>query len=148
MDSGCEVAHGKLQGDRAQLITDWRGRGNPVPFSMAKKLLDRDPVTGNETWFDYDHHRDQAVLTEVQPVAHVLDYCANLRQISGERTKRQMKKDWVHYAILPSVVQLEMKLKHGVDPWGKADEHKRYALINTEYSRFKVTNIVHNTRKR
>ena len=115
---------------------------------MAKRLLDRDPVTGAETWWEYDHAKDVAVLTETQPVSHVLDYCANLRQISGDRTARQMKKDWVHYAILPSVVQLEMKTKHGVDPWSKEDEHKRYALINTEYSKFKVTDIVHNVRKR
>ena len=115
---------------------------------MAKRLLDRDPITGAETWFDYDHAHDTVRLTETEPVQHVLDYCANLRQLSGERTKQQIKKDFVHYAILPSVVQLEMKFKHGVDPWNKNDEHKRYVLINTEYSKFKVTDIMHNVRKR
>jgi len=115
---------------------------------MAKRLLDRDPITGVETWFDYDHVHDNVVLTEKEPVGHVLDYCSNLRQIADERTRGQIKKDFVHYAILPPTVQLEMKLKHGVDPWNREDEHKRFALINTDYSKFKVTNIIHNTRKR
>lgn len=115
---------------------------------MAKRLLDRDPITGVETWFDYDHVKDNAVITEKQPVDHILKYCSDLRQISDERTKVQMKKDWVHYAILPSTVQLEMKMKHGVDPWSKEDEGKRLALINSDYSKFKVTNIMHNVKRR
>lgn len=115
---------------------------------MAKRLLDRDPVTGVETWFDYDHVKDNAVITETQPVGHVLKHCADLRQVSEERTRDQIKKDMVHYAILPPTIQLEMKVKHGIDPWSRADEHKRFALINTDYSKFKVTEIVHNTRKR
>lgn len=115
---------------------------------MAKRLLDRDPITGVETWFDYDHINDNAVITETQPVDHVLKHCADLRQISDERTRDQIRKDWVHYAILPPTIQLEMKMKHGVDPWSKDDEHRRFALINSEYSKFKVTEIVHNTRKR
>lgn len=115
---------------------------------MAKRLLDRDPISGAETWFDYDHHTDSAVLTETQPVQHILDHCANLRQLSADRTRKQIKQDWVHYAILPSTVQLEMMTKHGVDPFKKEDEHKRFALINTEYSKFKVTEITHNVRRR
>ena len=122
------------------------GFGSPH-FLMAKRLLDKDPITGVETWFDYDHVHDNAVITEKQPVDHILKYCANLRQISGERTKEQIKKDWVHYAILPATVQLEKKVKHGVDPWDKADEAKRFALINSDYSKFKVTEIMHNVRK-
>ena len=114
---------------------------------MAKRLLDRDPLTGKETWFEYDHTTDTVQLTEKESVQHVLDYCANLRQLSGERTKKQIKNDWVHYAILPSTVQLEMKFKHGVDPWDKNDWAKRYQLINTEYSKFKVTDIVHNVKR-
>jgi hypothetical protein len=110
-----------------------------------KRLIDRDPVSGKEVWFDYDQNSDAMTITHTERVEHVLDYCASMRQIP-ERTKTQIKKDLVHYAIVPEVIQLEMLHKHGVDFWNPNNKRKVYSLLNDDYARFKVTNIRHNVK--
>ena len=113
---------------------------------MAKHLLDYDPLTGVSSHFTYDHASKQVILSHTQDVSKTLDLCADLRADS-ERTRKGIKTDFVHYAIVPPVVQLEMKQKHGVNFWDKKDDPKVFALLNDEYSRFKVTEIVHNTKR-
>lgn len=110
---------------------------------MARRLIDRDPISGKEVWFDYDHSQDRMTITHSEDVTKAIEYCASLRQIP-ERTKKGIKNDLLHYAIIPEVIQLDMMNKHGVDFWDPAQKGKVYKLINTEYPKFKVTNIVHN----
>lgn len=113
---------------------------------MARRLIDRDPVSGKEVWFDYDQATDTMTLTHSEDVNNVLDYCSSLRQLT-DRTKKQIKNDLVHYAIIPEVIQMDMLKKHGVDFWNPDHKRKVYSLINSDYSRFKVTNIMHNVKK-
>lgn len=113
---------------------------------MARHVLDYDPLSGTTTYFDYDHAQQKVILTHSQDVSRALDLASALRQDS-DRTKQGIKNDFVHYAVVPAIVQMEMKQKHGVNFWDKADDAKTFALLNDEYSRFKVTEIVHNCRR-
>jgi hypothetical protein len=51
-----------------------------------------------------------------------------------------------HYARVPNAIILEMKQKHGVDFFDRNDSKRMFALLNTEYSRFKTTEKKHNVR--
>jgi hypothetical protein len=109
---------------------------------MAKHVLDYDPLSGLTTYFNYDHALEKVIVSHEQDVSRELDLAAELRA-DTDRTKRGIKNDFVHYAIVPQVVQLEMLTKHGVNFWSHADRGKMFALLNDEYRRFKVTEIKH-----
>jgi hypothetical protein len=109
---------------------------------MAKHLLDYDPISGSSCYMNYDHALDKIVLTHEQDVQKVLDFATALRN-DESYTRAGIKNDFLHYALIPAVVQLEMKQKHNVDFWDKRQDAQVYGLINTEYSRFKVTDIYH-----
>jgi hypothetical protein len=106
-------------------------------------LFDHDPLSGVTTWFDYDNTNQQSSLTYEQDVTPYLEKAAALRQ-HPERTKRGIKEDFWHYAIVPVGIQYEMLNKHGVNYWDKNDGAKVLKLLNTEYKRFKVTELEHN----
>lgn len=112
---------------------------------MTKLLLDYNPLTGESCFFQHDKHTNQITVTHTQDVEPALKKAAHLRS-DPNHTKHQMKEDLVHYAIVPQVIQLEMKQKHGVDFWDKNDFPKVYKLLNTEYKRFKTTEINHSIR--
>lgn len=114
---------------------------------MAEHVLDYDPISGVTAYFQYDHATEQMIISHRQDVSKALDLAASLRS-DNDRTYNGIKNDFVHYAIVPAVVQLEMKQKHGVNFWDHADDAKTFALLNDEYARFKVTNITHNVRRR
>jgi hypothetical protein len=113
---------------------------------MARHVLDYDPITGVTEYFDYDHATQRVILSHEQDVSKALDLAAELRA-DKDRTRNGMKTDFLHYAIVPPVIQLEMKQKHGVNFWDKKDDAKTYALLNDEYSRFKVTEIHHSVKR-
>lgn len=111
-----------------------------------RHVLDYDPVTGVTQYFDYDHAQNMIHLTSTQDVSRALDLAAELRA-DTDRTKNGIKTDLLHYAIIPPLIQMEMKTKHGVNFWDKNDDPRTYRLINDEYARFKVTNITHNCKR-
>jgi hypothetical protein len=113
---------------------------------MARHVLDYDPVTGVTTYFDYDHAMQKVILTHSQDVTKALDLASELRA-DTDRTKKGIKEDFLHYAIIPPIIQLEMKQKHGVNFWNKHEDPQVYKLINDEYSRFKVTDIYHSVKR-
>jgi hypothetical protein len=105
-----------------------------------RRVLDHDPTTGVTTYFDYDQVHGQAVLTESQDVSAALRFAEEMRK-HPEVTKVGMKKDLFRYAIVPTIIQYEMLYKHGVDFW--RDDASVFKLLNTDYKRFKTTEIMH-----
>jgi len=83
------------------------------------------------------------LITHEQDVSEALKKAERLRS-DPNHIKHQMKEELVHYAIVPEVIQLEMLQKHGVDFWDKNDWPSVYKLLNTEYKKFKTTEITHN----
>ena len=114
---------------------------------MAKHLLDYDPISGMSCYMNYDHALEKVILSHEQDVQKALDIAQYLRT-DESYTKDGIKSDFLHYAIVPATIQLEMKAKHNVDFWDKNQDPQVYGLINTEYSKFKVTEITHALRKR
>ena len=83
-------------------------------------------------------------ITHEQNVEGILEF-AHGKAISNA-TKKGIKNDHWHYARVPNAIILEMKTKHGVDFFDRNDSKRMFALLNTEYSRFKTTEKKHNVR--
>lgn len=109
---------------------------------MTKRLLDYNPLTGEKTWFQFDHVHDRMTITEEQDVQPYLDWAAELRS-RPDYSRKGIKKDMWHYAKVPNVIIMEMKTKHGVDFFKEEDWPKVSRLLETEYSRFKTTHGKH-----
>lgn len=110
-----------------------------------KRLLDVDPISGQEVWWEYDGHEKRATITHTENVQPALDLAHGLA-MDENRTKKGIKGDMWHYAKVPATVILEMKQKHGVDFFDKNDWPRVFRLLNTEYSRFKTTQKNHEMR--
>jgi len=111
---------------------------------MTRRLLDHNPLTGEECWYEYDHHADSMTITHTQNVDGILEF-AHGKSLSNA-TAKGIKNDMWHYARVPNAIILEMKQKHGVDFFDKSQAKKMFALLNTEYSHFKTTEKKHNVR--
>lgn len=95
--------------------------------------------------FEYDEHDDRMTITHEQDVEPYLKL-AEERRKSEEYTRHGMKREMLHYAILPEVVQIEMRDKYGVDVNNRDHWPAVFKLINEVYPRFKTTEIKHNVK--
>ena len=113
---------------------------------MTRRLLDYDPLTGVETWFDYDHASDKTMITTQQSAAvvnDIVDQAAVLRNDS-EYSKAGIKNDKWHYARVPNGVILDIKAKYGLDMLApKPDWKSILRVLNTDYPYLKVTAGTH-----
>ncbi len=107
------------------------------------QFFDYDPLTGVTEYFDWDDDKRQAVITKVQDIQPVLDYCKTLRN-AEDYSKQGIKESWWRYALIPPVVQLELRKKgldiHNLDP---ANQRKVYAEIDRNYPYLKTTTGKH-----
>jgi hypothetical protein len=113
---------------------------------MTRRLLDFDPLTGVETWFDYDHSTDKTLITTQQP-AHVINSIldqAAIRRNDDNYSRAGIKNDMWHYARIPNGVALEIKQKYGLDIHGpKPDWKSIFKIINRDYPLLKTTSGKH-----
>jgi hypothetical protein len=104
-------------------------------------FFDYDAETGVTTHFDYDPIKDAASLTYTQDVTGFLDHMKSLRNTGGIWEKG-IKEDWIKYASIPTVVELEL-LKKGLD-LNKSEHHKAiFKEINQNYPYLKCVDKHH-----
>ncbi len=141
MDAGGSYTACKLEDQRYPVIKEG---GFGPPFSMARRVLDYNPTTGETCYFEYNevHDTPQVILTHEQDVQPILDMCAVARN-DEDKTKRGIKQDNWKYAIIPAIIQIEMLEKYGVDFNDPAQQKEVFHLINTVYQRFKTTHKNH-----
>lgn len=111
-----------------------------------KMLLDYNPLTQQSCVFQLDAATNRLTITHQQDVSKALKKAAHLRS-DPNHIQHQMKEDLIHYAIIPEVIQLDMKERFGVDFWNRDHAAKVYELVNTEYKAFKTTEITHSLKK-
>ncbi len=73
---------------------------------MPRIFSQEDGVT---TYFDYDHLTDNMHFTAVQDATPLLDAMHGKR--TQERWNKEVKEDWVHFASIPPIVELELRQK-------------------------------------
>ena len=106
-----------------------------------ERLLDYNPLTGMKITFDMKD--DNIVITHSQDVTPVIeDNKWALLDIDTHR--KQAKNDWAHYAKVPEIVQMEWKVKYGVDFMDSNHWPRVMKLLNDpEYRYLKRTTYKH-----
>ena len=110
-----------------------------------RALLDHDPLSRRSVIFDYNEATDQMTITHEQDVEPHLKRAAEMRA-SREYTDHGMKRELLHYAILPEVIQIEMRDKYGVNVDNPDHWPAVFRLINEVYPKFKTTEIKHSVK--
>jgi hypothetical protein len=77
-----------------------------------KRLLDRDPLTGIETYFEHDNKTGVNTVETIQNIEPILD---RNKRIAENLNK---KEDWWHIGTIPDMLVLE---------WAKESGHKPYS---------------------
>jgi hypothetical protein len=113
---------------------------------MTKRLIDRDPITGEAVWYEYKASDDSATITHTQDVSAILD--SNIAMANDpDKTARGIKGDLWKYASIPNVVYVKWLQEKGVDIFNRAHRKEMFRLLNSpEYKYLKTTNKVHNVR--
>lgn len=120
------------------------GEGESSPrFTLSKRIVDYDPMTGVTTFFDYDHATDTTYVGSEQDVSLLLDANKAL-QNEDSYTKKGMKDGWWHYAAYPAVIIEKWLNEHGVNVFNKDHQKKVFELTNRpEYRYLKTTTKMH-----
>lgn len=110
-----------------------------------KRLIDKDPFTGIETWHEYDHAEKKTKIYYVptRDLDPALDYCKALAN-DEEHTKHGFKEDWWHYGFVPDSVRLKWFVEEGI-PFSDAQAYNR-KLNQPEYKYLKTTAKHHGAR--
>lgn len=106
------------------------------------KFLDYSPHNGTWVETDYCPHEDKLTVHRKQDVEGVLEY-AKANRNSGINDKIGKDFFFSKYAIIPPVVQVEMK-KKGIDIGNPHQTREILREINQNYKHLKCTNLVHN----
>jgi hypothetical protein len=81
--------------------------------SRLVEMIDRDPVTGLETWIECDESAKKFHIHHRQDVSQALEDNKRL-QIVDDYKKQGIKRSWMHYAHIPDVVVIAW-MKEGID---------------------------------
>jgi len=110
-----------------------------------KRLLDHNPLTGEQTWFTDNNDGSFSITTE-QDVEPVLE--ANKR-LKGDRgiSKKGIKKGMWLYASIPNVLISQWSKEIGGDILAKHNSKEMFKRINLpEYAHLKTTDGKHSPR--
>lgn len=97
-----------------------------------KRLIDADPLTGLQTWHDYDEASDTTVISYRSDVEPLLDACKH----DSNHADRKLG-DMAHVASVPPGIQLEWFAKYGVRMWDQNHRGKVRQLLDGEYKHLK-----------
>ena len=106
---------------------------------------DYDRERGIETFHTYDPHTKETTIEVVQDAAPFLRHAEEIRKNAD--AKKQIKKSWLHYAMVPIGIQYEWLTKHGVDYANQNHRAGVFRLLNGEYKRFKTSEIMHTVKE-
>ena len=110
-----------------------------------KRLLDHNPLTGEQTWFSDNNDGSFSITTE-EDVTAVLE--ANKREkATPGMTKKGINAGFWHYASIPPVLIAHWTKEIGGDILAKHNSKELFKRLNLpEYSHLKTTHGKHSPR--
>lgn len=106
---------------------------------MSKRLLSYDPITGLETWHDYDAQEDKTVIIYSADSKPVLEQNKAMTN-DTDFSKKGIKDGWWLYASIPVMVQVKWLIEKGVDVYNKHHGPQISRLLeDPEYRYLKTT---------
>jgi hypothetical protein len=105
---------------------------------MSRKFLDYNPDTGLLTTTAFEDGRN--IVKYEQDLEPFWEENARFRR-DGDNWARGMKDEakMVHAAYIPDLVILDMKTRFGVNFYDSADSKRVLQLLETEYTKCKLT---------
>lgn len=97
-----------------------------------KRLLDTDPLSGLQTWHDYDSATDTTIISYTEDAQPVLDACKH----DANHADRKLG-DMAHAASIPPSVQLKWFIELGVDLFNPGHAGKVRRLLDGDYKHLK-----------
>ncbi len=107
-----------------------------------KRLLDYDPLSGIETWHEYDAIAKTTKLHYVptRDSDPTLDYLTDLAN-DPEKSRSQIKNNWWLYAHVPDALLMKWHCEEGLDI---NDTQAILRKVNSpDYKRLKATALTH-----
>ena len=99
------------------------------------RLLDK---TGSiSTYMHVDEMSGDITIKTEQDLTGFLDHMKRLRESGEDRWRKGVKEEWMRYASIPTVVQMELMNK-GIDIFNPDDEKALSREINTNYPYLKT----------
>ena len=112
-------------------LPNYRGFG---PFFIMKRLIEYDPLTKTQTWFEGNGGKGFKVC-QTQDVEAIIN--RNQRLANDRSYKQQgIKRDWYHFATVPNTVLHELLVKHNLDWNNKDDLPKIERVLQRDYKKF------------
>ncbi len=88
----------------------------------------------------YDAHEDgKEVVGYQQDITDVVELTQSLAK-TDDHWKEGMKRDWVHVAMIPDVVVVQMLTEDKVNFYAKHDSKRVLQLLDTKYAYLKTVN--------
>ena len=110
---------------------------------MDRRLLSVDPITGLETYHNYNPQTDETIIETWQDIEPVLEMNKKLKN-DTDLTKRGIKEGFWKYASIPVIFQYKMLVNEGVDIYRREHGERLSKLLeNPDYSHLKTTTKVH-----
>ncbi len=108
-----------------------------------KRLIDRNPITGEAVWWDYRESDDSVTITHTQDVEPLVERNLIARN-DDDKTKRGIKNDFWKYASIPNIVWMKWKSEKGIDLFNRDHGKAVFKLLNDpEYRHCKTTSKTH-----
>lgn len=73
-------------------------------------FFDKDPLTGITQYYDYDPTKDEHLIHSVQDPTALVEQLKQARN-NPDAWAKGMKESWVHYASIPPIIEMQLKLK-------------------------------------
>ena len=113
---------------------------------MQRRLISHDPITGLNTWHDYDYATDTTTISYSADSQPVLE--ANKRRANDVGLTREgIKDDFWFYASVPVEVQLDWMINKGVDVTNRDHAKEMFKLLNDPEYRYLKATVKHHTPK-
>ncbi|HEY6021530.1 MAG TPA: hypothetical protein VIY48_17000, partial [Candidatus Paceibacterota bacterium] len=97
---------------------------------MSKRLIEFDPETGVSTYSDYNELEDSLTITKSQDVEVFLDHSKSL-QNDEDYTRKGIKGEMWHYAMIPNIIIEKWLLEDGFDIFDKNNEKALFRRLNS-----------------
>lgn len=108
-----------------------------------RRLLSHDPITGLDTWHEYDSQTDETRIITTGDAEPYLE-ANKIRANDTQLTKNGIKNGMWLYASIPPGVQVKWLIEHGVDIYKKEHGPQMSRLLeDPQYKFLKTTEKRH-----
>lgn len=107
-----------------------------------RRLISNDPLTGIDTFHEYDSQTDETRIIHIGDSEPYLEENKRLAN-DNEYTKKGIKNGWLKYASIPPAFQVHLLIHHGLDVYNKEHGAAIGNLMNDPQYRFLKTTSKH-----